>query len=118
MLLTCKAKPRHRICEEKIPKTPRIRRFDTQTPQSNEFINQREMFTGLFEGATSNRAELDYRIILDASSQGVSILYISFMHAIPRANIVGFIDTIYLILPAIYHLSNTTAHLQLTVVPS
>jgi len=76
MLLTCKARPKHRICEEKIPKTPKVRRCDTQTPQSNEFIIQREMFTGLFEGATSSKAELDYKIRLDASSQGVSILYI------------------------------------------
>ena len=76
MLLICKwypnieyAKkryPEHRICEEKIPKTQ----------NSNDFIIQRVMFTCLFEGATSNRAELDYKDKTRCSSQGVTILYI------------------------------------------
>jgi len=51
MLLNYKIIPKYRICEEKIPRTQ----------NSNDFIIQRAMFTCLFEGATSNRAELDYK---------------------------------------------------------
>ena len=76
------------------------------------------MFTGLFEGATSNRAEFDYKTRHDAPRrESLSFIYDSYMQY-HGPNIVGFIDTVYLILPPIYHLSNTTAHLQLTVVPS
>jgi len=57
--------PEHRICEENIPRTQ----------NSNDFITQREMFTGLFEGATSNRAELDYKTRHDTPHRE-SILYI------------------------------------------
>ena len=56
MLLTCKMIPKYRICEEKIPRTQ----------NNNDFIIHRVMFTCLFEGATSNREELDYKIRHDA----------------------------------------------------
>ena len=80
MLLTCKvilnieyAKkryPEHRICEENIPRTQ----------NSNDFITQREMFTGLFEGATSNRAELDYKTRHDTPRrESLSFIYDSYM---------------------------------------
>ena len=51
MLLNLQKIPKYRICEEKRPRTQ----------NGNDFIIQREMFTCLFEGATSNRAELDYK---------------------------------------------------------
>ena len=41
------------------------------------------VFTCLFEGATSNIAELNYKIRLDISQWGVSILYIGFIKTIP-----------------------------------
>jgi len=70
MLLTCKMIPKYRICEEKIPRTQNI----------NDFIIQRVMFTCLFEGATSNRAELDYKIRHDAPRrESLSFIYDSYM---------------------------------------
>lgn len=70
MLLTCKMIPKYRICEEKIPRTQ----------NSNDFIIQRVMFTCLFEGATSNRAELDYKIRHDAPRrESLSFIYDSYM---------------------------------------
>jgi len=118
MLLTCKAIPKHRICEKRYREHRICEDIIPRTQQRNEFIIQREMFTGLFEGATSNRAELDYKTRLDAPHrESLSFIYDSYMQY-HGPNIVGFNDTVYLILPAIYHLSNTTAHLQLTVVPS
>ena len=70
MLLTCKMIPKYRICEEKIPRTQ----------NSNDFIIQREMFTGLFEGATSNRAEIDYKTRHDAPRrESLSFIYDSYM---------------------------------------
>lgn len=70
MLLTCKMIPKYRICEEKIPRTQ----------NSNDFIIQRVMFTCLFEGATSNRAELDYQIRHDPPRrESLSFIYDSYM---------------------------------------
>jgi len=70
MLLTCKMIPKYRICEEKIPRTQ----------NSNDFIIQRVMFTCLFEGETSNRAELDYKIRHDAPcKESLSFIYDSYM---------------------------------------
>jgi len=53
MLLTCKKIPKYRICEGRYPEHRRVR------DNIKYFIIQEAMFTGLFEGATSNRAELD-----------------------------------------------------------
>ena len=61
------------------------------------------MFTCLFEGATSSKAELNYKIRHNVPQWEVFILYIGFIHAIPWFSQ--------------YHLSNTMACLQLTVVP-
>ena len=66
MLLNLQKIPKYRICEEKRPRTQ----------NGNDFIIPRVMFTCLFEGETSNRAELDYKNKTRCSSQGVSILYI------------------------------------------
>lgn len=70
MLLTYKTMPNYRIWEEIYPEHRIVRN------NSKYFIIQKAMFTCLFEGATSNRAELDYRNKIQCSSQGVSILYI------------------------------------------
>ena len=70
MLLTCKTISKYRICEEKIPRTQ----------NSNDFIIQRVMFTCLFEGATSNRAELDYKIRHNSPRREcLSFIYDSYM---------------------------------------
>ena len=44
---------------------------------SNDCIIQRETFTGLFEGATSTRAELDYKIRHDALVGSLYRLYMT-----------------------------------------
>ena len=80
MLLTCKAIPKHRICEEKIPRHRICEENIPITQNSNDFIIQREMFTGLFEGATSNRAELDYKTRHNAPRrESLSFIYDSYM---------------------------------------
>jgi len=53
MLLTCKTIPKYQICEEIYPEHRTMRNINKY------FIIQKEMFTCLFEGATSIRAELD-----------------------------------------------------------
>jgi len=55
------------------------------------------MFTCLFEGVTSNRTGLDYKIRHETPQWGVSILYIGFIHAIPWVSTMVLINTIYLI---------------------
>ena len=76
--LNLKNDTQYRICEEKIPRTH----------NSNDFIIQRVMFTCLFEGATSNRAKLDYKIRHDAPRrESLSFIYDSYMQyhgPIPR----------------------------------
>ena len=56
MLLTCKKIPKYRICEERYPEHRIVR------DKNKYFIIQKAMFTCLFEGATSIRAGLDYKI--------------------------------------------------------
>jgi len=53
MLLTCKKIPKYRICEERYPEHRIVR------DNSKYFIIQKAMFTGLFEGEKSNRADLN-----------------------------------------------------------
>jgi len=62
MLLTCEKIPEYQICEEIYPEHRIIRN------NSKYFIIQKRkaMFTCLFEGATSNRVEFNYKIIHDA----------------------------------------------------
>ena len=45
--------PKYRICEENYPEHRIVR------DNNKIFYYSKAMFTGLFEGATSNRAELD-----------------------------------------------------------
>ena len=74
MLLTCKKIPKYRICEERYPEHRIVR------DNNKYFIIQKAMFTGLFEGATSNRAELDTKIRHDAPRrESLSFIYDSYM---------------------------------------
>jgi len=69
MLLTCKNIPEYQICEEIYIE------HRTMRNNSKYFIIQKAMFTCLFEGATKNREELDYKIRHDAS-RGESLSFI------------------------------------------
>jgi len=74
MLLTCKTIPEYRICKEIYPEHRIVR------TNNKYFIIQKVMFTCLFEGATSNRAELDYKIRHDAPHrESLSFIYDSYM---------------------------------------
>jgi len=74
MLLTCRKIPKYRICEERYPEHRIVR------DNSKYFIIQKAMFTGLFEGATFNRAELDSKIRNDAPRrESLSFIYDSYM---------------------------------------
>jgi len=73
-LLTCKTIPEYRICEEIYPEHRIVRN------NSKYFIIQKEMFTCLFEGATCNRVELDYKIRHDVPRrESLSFIYDSYM---------------------------------------
>ena len=66
--------PKYRICEERYPEHRIVR------DNSKYFIIQKAMFTGLFEGATSNRVELDSKIRHDAPRrESLSFIYDSYM---------------------------------------
>ena len=74
MLLTCEKIPEYQICEEIYPE------HRTMRNNNKYFIIQKAMFTGLFEGATSNRAELDYKTRHDAPRrESLSFIYDSYM---------------------------------------
>ena len=66
--------PKYRICEEKYPEHRIVR------VNNKYFIIQKALFTGLFEGATSNSAELDSKIRHDAPCrESLSFIYDSYM---------------------------------------
>ena len=69
MLLTYKTIPEYQLCEEIYPKH-RIMRNNNKY-----FIIQKAMFTCLFEGATSNRDGLNYKIRHN-DPQGESLYFI------------------------------------------
>ena len=74
MLLTCKKIPKYRICEERYPEHRIVR------DNNKYFIIQKAVFTRLFVGATSNRAELDTKIRHNAPRrESLSFIYDSHM---------------------------------------
>ena len=80
MLLNLQSNTEQRICEKNTQNTEYANKNIPRTQNSNDFITQREMFTGLFEGATSNRAELDYKTRHDTPRrESLSFIYDSYM---------------------------------------
>jgi len=79
MLLTC----------EKFQNTNYVKKYNPEHRTKWEkqqvfyYSEMKAMFTCLFKGETSSRAELDYKIRLDIYQWGVSMLYIGFIHMIP-----------------------------------
>ena len=74
MLLTCKTIQQYQICAEIYPEHRIVRN------NRRYFIIQKAMFTCLFEGTTSNRAELDCKIRHDAPRrESLSFIYDSYM---------------------------------------
>jgi len=78
MLLTCKKIPQYQICEEIYPVHRIMKNNPVHRSMKNNnkyFIIQKAMFTCLFQGATSNKAELNYTIRHDAPG-GESLSFI------------------------------------------
>ena len=74
MLLTYKMIKEYQIYVEIYPEHRTVRN------NSKYFIIQKAMFTCLFDGAPSNRAELDYKIRHDAPRrESLSFIYDSYM---------------------------------------
>jgi len=74
MLLTCKMIQEYQICEAIYPE------HRIASKNNKYFIIQKAMFTCLFEGATSNRAELDDKIRHDAPRrESLTFIYDSYM---------------------------------------
>ena len=74
MLLTCKRILEYQICEEIYPEHRAMRN------NSKYFIIQKPMFTCFFKGATSNKAELNYKIRHNAPrGESLSFIYDSYM---------------------------------------